>query len=60
MSDGENKTPAGELATRIINRLKQENLIRVTSNQDFEKKLASGRLSIDDWLLEVELTLEKE
>lgn len=63
MSDDEYKTPASELAARIVDRLVNEELIRTTtkqSQQEFEKKLASGSLSIQDWLLAVELTLDKE
>ena len=53
-------SPNQELSALIVNRLAELNLIRETSKQNLQAKLASGKTTEEDWKLEVELSPRNE
>lgn len=53
-------TPSKQLASKIIERLVEEKLIRPGDRAKLLSKLAEGKISAEDWRLAVELAQGKD
>jgi hypothetical protein len=49
-------TPSGKLASKILERLAAEKLLRPEDQAKLQTKLAGGQLTAEDWRLAVELS----
>ena len=49
-------TPSGKLASKILERLAVEKLLRPEDKGKLQTKLAGGQLTAEDWRLAVELS----
>ena len=53
-------SPSEELAQKIIDRLVQEKLLTLERSQRLVNKLANGRISTEDWKVDIELSQEMQ
>ena len=53
------KRPDEIVAENIVERLKKDNLIPGNKVNEFTRKLSGGSLSIEDWKVMAELTIEE-
>ena len=48
------------VAEKIVDEFQKRDLIREDKVEDFRQKLSNGDLSVEDWKLMAELTIEEE
>jgi hypothetical protein len=60
MEGGMTKRPDEIVAEKIVEKLQKNNLIPENRITEFTRKLSSGNLSIEDWKLLAELSIEED